>query len=97
MSVRYDYNLIKGNNMEKITTNSNFVTTITKSMLESSSCVSFDVKKEISYSKSIAVTNLSQCIKDMEKAILEFKSSVKKDVGNLVKIHEAIQKTDENL
>ncbi|MGX7417379.1 DUF3130 family protein [Carnobacterium gallinarum] len=83
--------------IEKVATNSEIVSTVTKSMLEASSHVSFDVKQEISYSKSIAVTNLSQCIRDMKKATIEFKSNVKTDVGNLVKIHEAIQKKDENL
>lgn len=82
---------------EKVTTNSTIVTEVTKKMLESSSQVSFDVKKEIAYSKSIAVTSLAQCISDMKKATVQFKSNVKTDVGNLIKIHEAIQKTDENL
>ncbi|MGX7419194.1 DUF3130 family protein [Carnobacterium gallinarum] len=82
---------------EKVTTNSTIVTMVTIGMTESSSHVSFDVKKDISYSKSTAVTILSECLGDMKKATTQFKSAIKVDVGNLVKIHEAIQKTDENL
>lgn len=82
---------------EKITTNSAVVSAVTKAMLESSSHVSFAPKRTISYSHSIAVTKLSNVLSDMNKATLEFSSTIKKDVGNLVKIHEAIKKTDENL
>lgn len=80
---------------QKIATNSEIVSTITKAMLESSSHVLFNVKREISYSKSVSVTKLSQCIRDMKKATQEFQTGIDTDVKNLKKIHEAIKKTDQ--
>lgn len=81
----------------QVSTNEEVVSTLTKGMKQPVKEVDFSLKNSISCSNSVAVSKLKSCLSTLKKGTKEFKKDVEVDVGNLVKIHEAIQKTDQEL
>lgn len=81
----------------QVSTNGEVVSTLIKGMKQPVKEVDFSLKNSISYSNSVAVSKLKSCLSTLKKGTKEFKKDVEVDVGNLVKIHEAIQKKDQEL
>lgn len=79
----------------KIATDKVAVQELTNKMKQHASKVSFTPRGNISYSSSVATTQLKSCLKELESSITTFKSSVAVDIENLTKIHQAIEKNDQ--
>lgn len=79
----------------KIATDGVAVQELTGKMKQNTSQVSFTPRGKINYSNSVATTQLKACLKELESSITTFKSSVAVDIDNLTKIHQAIEKNDQ--